>query len=105
ESLMVAPLVHHLPAVRLGGGWAGAGESMSRSVATAGEDDSATREYRLGDDLRRIHWRSTARRGELMVRREEQPWQSRAVVLLDSRESAHHGDGPLSSLEWAVSAI
>jgi uncharacterized protein (DUF58 family) len=104
ESLVVTPAVHPLPEIRLGGEWAGAGESLSRSVATAGEDDSATREYRLGDDLRRIHWRSTARRGELMVRREEQPWQSRAVVLLDCRAGIHFGDGPLSSFEWAVSA-
>ena len=69
-----------------------------------GEDDVATREYRHGDDLRRVHWRSTARRGELMVRREEQPWQSRGAVLLDTRLVAHRGDGPTSSLEWAVSA-
>ena len=27
---------------------------------TRGEDDAATREYRQGDDLRRVHWRSTA---------------------------------------------
>jgi len=104
ETLIITPQVIPLPQVRLGGEWAGAGESTMRSVATAGEDDAATREYHLGDDLRRIHWRSTARRGELMVRREEQPWQSRAVVLLDTRASIHHGDGPLSSLEWAVSA-
>jgi len=38
------------------------------------------------------------------VRREEQPWQSRAVLLLDTRAGVHLGDGPLSSLEWAVSA-
>jgi uncharacterized protein (DUF58 family) len=104
EPLVVTPQVVPLPEVRLGGEWSGAGQSVSRSVATAGEDDAATREYRLGDDLRRIHWRSTARRGELMVRREEQPWQSRAVVLLDTRAGVHLGDGPLSSLEWAVSA-
>jgi uncharacterized protein (DUF58 family) len=104
EPLVVTPQVVALPDVRLGGEWSGAGQSMSRSVATAGEEDAATRDYRLGDDLRRIHWRSTARRGELMVRREEQPWQSRAVVLLDTRAGAHLGDGPLSSLEWAVSA-
>ena len=104
EPLVVTPQVVPLPEVRLGGEWSGAGQSVSRSVATAGEDDAATREYRLGDDLRRIHWRSTARRGELMVRREEQPWQSRAVVLLDTRAGAHLGDGPQSSLEWAVSA-
>jgi uncharacterized protein (DUF58 family) len=39
-----------------------------------------------------------------MVRREEQPWQSRAAVLLDTRAAAHRGDGPGSSFEWAVSA-
>ena len=104
DLLVVTPQVVNLPDVRLGGDWAGAGESRARSVATAGEDDAATREYRQGDDLRRIHWRSTARVGELMVRREEQPWQSRAALLLDCRGSAHHGDGPLSSLEWAISA-
>jgi uncharacterized protein (DUF58 family) len=104
DVLVVTPQVVALPQIRLGGDWAGAGESRARSVATSGEDDAATREYRQGDDLRRIHWRSTARRGELMVRREEQPWQSRAVLMLDCRGSAHHGDGPASSLEWAISA-
>jgi uncharacterized protein (DUF58 family) len=73
-------------------------------VAVHGEDDAATREYRRGDDLRRVHWRSTARTGELMVRREEQPWESRATVVLDDRASAHRGEGPTASFEWAVSA-
>jgi uncharacterized protein (DUF58 family) len=104
DVLVVTPLVVGLPDTRLGGDWVGAGESRARSVATSGEDDAATREYRQGDDLRRIHWRSTARRGELMVRREEQPWQSRAALLVDCRGGVHHGDGPASSLEWAVSA-
>jgi uncharacterized protein (DUF58 family) len=104
DSLVVTPQITSLPPVRLRGEWAGAGESRARSVSSAGEDDVATREYRQGDDLRRVHWRSTARYGELMVRREEQPWQSRAAVLLDTREDAHRGDGPGSSFEWSVSA-
>jgi uncharacterized protein (DUF58 family) len=104
DALIVTPIVHSLPTIRLGGEWASSGESNARSVAAAGEDDVATREYRHGDDRRRIHWRSTARYGELMVRREEQPWQSRATVVLDTRERAHRGDGPASSFEWAVSA-
>lgn len=104
ETLVVTPQVVSLPAVQLSGEWGGAGHSTSRSVATYGDDDVATREYRHGDDLRRIHWRTTARRGELTVRREEQPWQSRGAVLLDTRLIAHRGDGPTSSLEWAVSA-
>jgi uncharacterized protein (DUF58 family) len=104
DTLVVTPQVHALPPVPLSGEWGGAGHSTSRAVATYGDDDVATREYRHGDDLRRIHWRTTARRGELTVRREEQPWQSRGAVLLDTRLVSHRGDGPTSSLEWAVSA-
>jgi uncharacterized protein (DUF58 family) len=104
DTLVVTPAVVPLPAVRLTGEWAGAGLSTARSVSSAGEDDTATREYRHGDDLRRIHWRTTARRGELAVRREEQPWQSRGAVVLDTRIAAHRGEGTASSFEWAVSA-
>ena len=62
------------------------------------------RAYRDGDELRRVHWRSTARYGELMVRREEQRWRNRAVLFLDTRRGAHGGRGPASSFEYAVSA-
>ena len=104
-DLVVTPTVVPLPPVRLGGDWAGGGEAASRSVSSSGTDDAATREYRHGDDLRKVHWRSTARAGELMVRREEQPFQSRATLLLDGRRAAHRGDGPASSFEWSVSAV
>ena len=105
DQLTVVPAVHPLPAVRMGGAWESGGESVSRSVAIRGDDDAATREYRNGDDLRKVHWRSTARVGKLMVRREERPWQSRATLLLDGRAGAHRGDGPGTSLEWAISAV
>jgi uncharacterized protein (DUF58 family) len=104
DRLTVIPQVVALPAVRLAGEYAGTGDSRARSVAVHGEDDAATREYRRGDDLRRVHWRSTARTGELMVRREEQPWESRATIVLDTRLAAHRGEGPTASFEWAVSA-
>jgi uncharacterized protein (DUF58 family) len=104
DALTVTPAVAELDAVSLGGEWTGSGESRSRSVAAAGEDDVATREYRHGDPMHRVHWRSTAKRGEIMVRREEQPWQARATVLLDTRARAHRGEGPASSFEWAVTA-
>ena len=105
DALVVTPVVVPLPAMRLGGNWTGGGDSRARSMSTMGEDDVTTREYRYGDDLRRVHWRSTARYGELMVRREEQPWQNRGVLLLDTRAVAHRGEGAGSSFEWAVSAI
>ncbi|MFC5908366.1 DUF58 domain-containing protein [Streptacidiphilus monticola] len=104
DVLTVIPQVQQLPELNLSGEWAGFGDSHSRAVALAGEDDVVPREYRHGDDLRRVHWRSTAKYGELMVRREEQPLRSHATVLLDTRARGHQGSGPASSFEWAVSA-
>jgi uncharacterized protein (DUF58 family) len=103
DTLTVTPVVQHLPDVQIGGEWSGSGESRARSIAAAGEDDVATREYRDGDAMHRVHWKSTARLGELMVRREEQPWQSRATLLLDSRALSHRGEGAGSSFEAGVS--
>ncbi|NJP75917.1 DUF58 domain-containing protein [Streptomyces sp. AA8] len=104
DTLTVVPHTEPLPPVRLGGPGAGHGDGLRRSPALAGEDDVIPRGYRHGDDLRRVHWRSTARHGELMVRREEQPRRARCTVLLDTRRTAHEGRGPGSSFEWAVSA-
>lgn len=103
DTLTVTPAIVALPPERLAGAWTGGGDSLARTVATAGEDDVAPREYRHGDDLRRVHWRSTARYGELMVRREEQHWQSSGTLFLDARRVAHWGDGPGGSFEQAVS--
>lgn len=102
--LVVTPRTVPLPAVPLDGGYTGSGENRPRSFATGSAEDVTVREYRQGDDLRRVHWRSSARVGELMVRREEQPWQSRATVVLDNRLIAHRGEGVASSLETAVTA-
>jgi uncharacterized protein (DUF58 family) len=104
DTLLVTPEVYPLPYARLSGEWAATGQSRPRAVTADGEEDITVREYRDGDDLRRVHWRSSARRGELMVRREEQPWQSRATLFLDTRRIGHRGSGPASSFEWAVSA-
>ncbi len=104
DMLTVIPRVTPLPPVRFAGEAKGYGEGRQRSPALAGEDDVIPRGYRYGDDLRRVHWRSTARYGELMVRREEQPRRSRCTVLLDTRGGAYEGAGPDSAFEWAVSA-
>jgi uncharacterized protein (DUF58 family) len=103
DTLTVIPRVEPLPPVRLGGEAQGHGDGRQRSLALAGEDDVIPRGYRHGDDLRRVHWRSTARYGELMVRREEQPQRARCTVLLDTRGIAYAGAGPESAFEWAVS--
>ena len=102
-TLVVTPEVVPLPGIPLAGTYSGTGEHRPRSFAGGSAEDVTTREYRHGDDLRRVHWRSSAHAGELMVRREEQPWESRATVLVDNRAHVHRGAGSASSLEQAVS--
>src|SRR6266487_1752520 len=103
-TLVVTPAVTALPHTSLAGSWLGEGDARASTAAAAGEDDVVPRAYRDGDELRRVHWRSTARYGELMVRREEQRWRNRAVLFLDTRLGGHGGRGPASSFEYAVSA-
>ncbi|MEA2461508.1 MAG: hypothetical protein QOH90_1685 [Actinomycetota bacterium] len=56
-----------------------------------GEDFYTLREYIEGDDLRRIHWPSTAKRARYMVRQEETPWSAKATILLDDRAGPYSG--------------
>jgi uncharacterized protein (DUF58 family) len=118
--LLVLPRVLPLAAAGPARGHGGGSEGAHRTIAVHGEDDVSTREYRHGDDLRKVHWRATARTGELMVRLEERPWRAQATLLLDTRVRAHlvapqgapvpwtgpAGDDrpPPDSLEWLVEA-
>lgn len=77
-----------------------AGARQPNSLGRTGEDFYALRPYAVGDDLRRVHWPSSARHDELLVRQNELPWQGRTTVLLDVRRAAHASE----SLELAVSA-
>ena len=77
-----------------------AGAEHPSGLGRSGEDFYALRPYVVGDDLRRVHWPSTARRDELTVRQDELPWQGRVTVLLDVRRATHAPP----SLELAVSA-
>ena len=102
DRLVVLPPVvalHGLPGA-LGAGEGTAGAALAHQGK--GASDVVVRPYRHGDELRRVHWRSTARHDELMVRLEERPWRGGTTVLLDRRDAAHRGRGVGSSLEFAV---
>lgn len=51
-------------------------------------DLRSLREYVVGDELRHLHWKATARTGQLMVREYVDPAQPWCVVLLDTRATA-----------------
>ncbi|QUH00906.1 DUF58 domain-containing protein [Saccharopolyspora erythraea] len=104
SRVVAVPRVVPLGGLPAGSGLGTGEDGTTRLRAGHGDDDSMVRQYRHGDDMRRVHWKTTARRDELMVRAEERPWQGGTTVLLDRRTAAHRGTGARSSIEWAVSA-
>ena len=115
SDILVLPAVDPLPPAPLPGAWDSSLQAGSHAIGSHGSDDASIREYRYGDDLRKVHWRSTARLGSMMMRQEERPWHGRTSVLLDTRAVAHRrrsfpagtfDDDPRQSdsFEWALSA-
>jgi uncharacterized protein (DUF58 family) len=68
----------------------GAGRILLRRPA--GFELHSVREYQSGESLRRVHWPSTARRQQLMVKELEDTPRDEIVVVLDAE--AGHGSGP-----------
>ncbi|HLB63079.1 MAG TPA: DUF58 domain-containing protein [Actinomycetota bacterium] len=88
DELIVTPQVERLaedPDARSG---TPTGVSRARRLLRTGEEFFTMRQYQTGDDLRRIHWPSVARTGELMIRQDESSRRARGVLLLDTREGA-----------------
>lgn len=90
DRLIVYPAIEALsgfPAVR------GRDPAMSASrpefSRRGGEDFYTLRSYQEGDDLRRVHWASSAKLDELMIRQMETPWQSRALIFFDIRRRSY----------------
>jgi uncharacterized protein (DUF58 family) len=69
-----------------------------------GFDLHSVRDYQQGESLRRVHWPTTARRGQLMVKELEDSPRDEAAVLLDADGSTLVGTAPDSSFELAVRA-
>lgn len=98
EVFALAPLI-----VKVGA----AGGTAQTSVARLGQgsDNLSPRRYISGDSMRRIHWRATAHRGQLMVRQEEEESSPDALVVLDRSSSrwAAAGQHEDAAFEAAVS--
>jgi len=71
-------------------------DRVALGARTPSTDDANLRDYREGDDLRRVHWTSSARRGTLLVRSDERAGMRPVSVLLDLPVRA-------SATEWTIS--
>jgi uncharacterized protein (DUF58 family) len=63
------------------------------------------REYVIGDDLRMIHWKSTAKMGQLMIRQNVDTSQPYTAVLLDNRPSVYSAESFEIAVDLAASVI
>lgn len=79
---LVLPSVPTLRSAGADAAWAV--EAGTRSVrAGHGSETIGVREYRSGDPIRGVHWRSTARRGQLVVRELAEPSRPRVDVVIE----------------------
>jgi uncharacterized protein (DUF58 family) len=87
DKVWVYPKVHPLSAVPVGvvRSLDGRVDRVPHGAITF----DTLREYVVGDELRHVHWRTTARVGELMVREHVDTSLPRLVVLLDDRLAAY----------------
>jgi uncharacterized protein (DUF58 family) len=102
NDLIVFPEVEHIEAAGLAVQGAGMGESAVRHLYRQAAEFYTMREYNTGDDLRRIHWPSVARTGQLMIRQDESTRRSEATVFVDNRHGTL-GAGGSPGFERAVS--
>src|SRR5204863_2320032 len=99
----VRPRVHLIAAVPVG-----LSRSMDGRVDRVPHGSitfDALREYVVGDDLRHVHWRTSARVGELMVREHVDTALPQIVVLLDDRAATHTPDSFEDACEAAASVV
>jgi uncharacterized protein (DUF58 family) len=100
-EITVLPRIDDIPPLPRTVGSDPDGGAETGSVGRVGEDFAALRPYVLGDDMRRVHWPSSARTDDdLLVRQDDVPWQGRICVVLDLRRDCHD----VETIERAVSA-
>ena len=90
NQLVVYPAVEDLVGIPSGRGHDPTVNTAKAAFShTGGEDFFTLREYEQGDDMRKVHWPSSAKRDALMIKQLEMPWQSRAMIALDPRRAGH----------------
>ncbi|MGD8405883.1 MAG: DUF58 domain-containing protein [Anaerolineales bacterium] len=125
HSLVVLPMIYEISSFLSPPGLLPGGQVIRRKALDVTPHASGVREYVPGDPMKRIHWPTTARRGQLIVKEFEQDPQAEVWFFLDAQKNIHaekeyeypemYSDGwvldrrpeyelPPSTLEYAISA-
>jgi uncharacterized protein (DUF58 family) len=89
QTLVALPMLFEIRDFPLPPGLLSGGQVIRKKAADITPHAAGVREYAHGDTLKRIHWRSSARRNQLMVKEFEQDPQSEIWLYLDLQSDAH----------------
>lgn len=102
RTILVYPPIVHLPTLRLPRGAAtGAGRTSRRALEIT-TNAAGVRGYVPGDSINRIHWRTTARQGNLMVKTFDLEPSGDLWIVLDLDAAVQAGAGEESTEEYGV---
>ncbi len=101
DMVLIYPRVARLPHFELPHGNAGGVDRRRRPLPGTVPSASIT-DYRPGDSLRHIHWRTTAHRGRLTVKELEIEPSGDVWIVLDLNREVHRGTGRAGTLEYAI---
>ncbi|MBI5825987.1 MAG: DUF58 domain-containing protein [Chloroflexi bacterium] len=90
ETLIVFPVIHEIQSFPYPPGMLPGGQVIRRKSYDITPHAAGVREYVHGDAMKRIHWPTTARRGQLMVKEFEQDPQAEIWLYLDSQKAIHY---------------
>jgi uncharacterized protein (DUF58 family) len=102
ESIAVYPQVVQVPHIALPRGLETGPSRAHQRTVTASVDVAQTRAYQPEDPLRLIHWRSTAHRGDLIVRAFDTEISGDLWIVVDLDQSVQAGTAPQSTEEYAI---
>ncbi len=125
HSLIIFPMIYEIGSFISPPGLLPGGQVIRRKAMDITPHASGVREYVPGDPMKRIHWPTTARRGQIIVKEFEQDPQAEVWLFLDAQQAAHaekpyetpdtfddrwmfgrhqEYELPTSTLEYAISA-
>jgi uncharacterized protein (DUF58 family) len=104
DTVLVYPRVYELDGFFTDAGAVGGDEGRALLHRTAGYDLHSIRDFQQGESLRRVHWRSTAKRRKLMVKELTETPRDEAAVLLDGDRAGRVGPHGSTSFDAQVRA-
>ena len=104
DAVLVYPRVYELDGLFTDSGGTGGDHGRALLHRASGYDLHSIRDHQQGESLRRVHWRSTAKRRKLMVKELQDTPRDEALVLLDGDAQTVVGAAPDSTFDVQVRA-